>query len=972
MKHTIRSFSLLLATVSLCLISGTVLAADFPSSGTALSMAPPPGDLSVAYLANIFGGIGSILPGPEFTVISNIFKYFNIGLLTIAGVIISFTTFQAIIGTAQDGEPMGKKLNVWVVFRTVGGIGLLVPKAAGYSMMQTFMIWAVLQGVGLADILWTNTLDFLQKGGTIYHISSRDPNNEPIDPNRRVDALYVLGGADGTDTSQPYQTTYDTYAGALAVLRAEVCMNMLERTLKRQKTSTGSTFKELKIKSAKDASIAATSEYKDVQSEFDLLSAYSDLKPLPNDKLTYLSFPGNLPKNTKYGALNGACGAIGWTWLDSRTDQGIITGNQGYQRIKYTALSNMAATLMPLARQIVDQYYKDGKKALPPVMSMTQKYDEENPFNTQIIRTLILAGSQYQGAVAAMRLSQPIDYKPSAEADAEKETKLMQFYEDAKRKGWVSAGSYYYNLIKVQRTSSKIDVKYDKLWGTQNDDAHLTDIPYVSPPRVGEKDAGTPDYFKFLELAGARGWNSGDTADFKSILSWTNDLHVGTHFVILKYVNPAIQTAPPSSQLSITVDKDSKKGGLGSLQAYIEAVRTGGYKVVSVPNIEFVKEGANIIYDPLNEAIAHVLGAWYDTMVQSRVPNSEAVIEINSPVEKLFYYGDAMTTASLNAWGKILDKISAIAQNAYNIQTNYAIAVSASSAAAAIPWVGTIGLAAQKISETWMTWNQFILKLQEMGISFAMPLATIIFTMMFTTGMTLSLYIPLVPYVLYTLGVLSWLIFVIEAMVAAPLACLGLMDPRAGQDEVLGKASEAQMLLFAVFLRPSAMFIGLMTGTILSFVGLTLLNSTFNAALNAVWLSTGTADVNSMYGSLKYMSIILVYTLIMTTVFTKCYECIYSVPDQIMQWIGARGRPSGDERLLGEFKQGVSDASGQMARGAGDVLGGAGKAGTSTILGDTGTAAAKSTGEGTKAGVDTLKSIAAKKKQKDDSGEITK
>jgi len=939
----------------------------------------------MAYLANIFGGIGSILPGPEYTVISNIFKYFNVGLLTIAGVIISFTTFQAIIGTAQDGEPMGKKLNVWVVFRTVAGIGLLVPKAAGYSMMQTFMIWAVLQGVGLADILWTNTLDYLKQGGAIYNIGSLAPSTS-IDPNRRVDTLYVLGGFNGTDTSKPYKPTYDTYVGALAVLRAEVCMNMLERTLKGKKERTSAKLDILKTKSANDKDILQGSEYKGLKSDLDVLSSYSDLRPVPDDKLTYLRFPGNLPKdkdlyfseapddNTpndkpkdtskeppkpKYDDLNGTCGTIGWTWQETRKDPapGIITGNQDYQRIKYTALSNMAATLMPLARQIADQYYNK-KKGLPPVMSATQKYDEEDPFNTQIIRTLILAGSQYQGAIANMRLSQPIDYQPAAEADSKKEAELMHFYENAKLKGWVSAGSYYYNLIKVQRSFAQSDSKYDKLWAAQNDDAGTTGITYVSPPRTGEGGTQNTGYARFIGYAQKFGWGESDTKNFTSILSWSNDLHVGTHYVITTYVNTALETALPGSQLNIQADTKSKKEGLGSLSDYIESVRRG-YSVVSVPNVEYVKAGASIIYDPLNEAIKNVLVAWDDVMVKSRIPGNTGQLEINSPVEKLFYYGDALTTNSLQAWSNILDKISSVAQTNLNVQTGYAIAVSASSALGALPW-GTVGISAQKVSEVWMTWNQFILKLQEMGISFAMPLAMIIFTMMFTTGMTLSLYIPLVPYVLYTLGVLSWLIFVIEAMVAAPLACLGLMDPRAGQDEVLGKAAEAQMLLFAVFLRPSAMFIGLMTGTILSFVGLTLLNSTFNAALNAVWLSTRTTDVANMYGSLKYMSVILVYTLIMSTIFTKCYECIYSVPDQIMQWIGARGRPSTDAGLLSEFKQGISQASDQMAKGAGDVVGGAGKAATSHALGDALGSTGKSIGEINQSG----KAEAEKEEQK--------
>ncbi len=44
----------------------------------------------------------------------------------------------------------------------------------------------------------------------------------------------------------------------------------------------------------------------------------------------------------------------------------------------------------------------------------------------------------------------------------------------------------------------------------------------------------------------------------------------------------------------------------------------------------------------------------------------------------------------------------------------------------------------------------------------------------FSLGIFLGYYLPLYPYMLFTFGVIGWIIIVIEAMVAAPLVAMGI------------------------------------------------------------------------------------------------------------------------------------------------------------------------------------------------------
>jgi len=110
---------------------------------------PSLSDKSVSFLAQIFGNVGNVLHGVSGSLLSEIFRVFNAAILTIAGFYIIYTTAKAIFDTAQDGEGMGKKMGAMVAIRSALSIGIMAPKFTGYSAIQVFVMWVVVQGVWL-------------------------------------------------------------------------------------------------------------------------------------------------------------------------------------------------------------------------------------------------------------------------------------------------------------------------------------------------------------------------------------------------------------------------------------------------------------------------------------------------------------------------------------------------------------------------------------------------------------------------------------------------------------------------------------------------------------------------------------------------------------------------------------------------------------------------------------------------------
>ncbi len=209
----------------------------------------------------------------------------------------------------------------------------------------------------------------------------------------------------------------------------------------------------------------------------------------------------------------------------------------------------------------------------------------------------------------------------------------------------------------------------------------------------------------------------------------------------------------------------------------------------------------------------------------------------------------------------------------------------------------------------------------------------------FAVGILLGFINPLHPYMVFTFGIINYLIQVIYAMVAAPLVAMGVTRPE-GHD-FLGSSQQAVMLLVSLFVRPALMVIGMFSGMILCQVISGMILYTFSGFINDIFYvgapisgapggdilihGAGRAIGNVFAGGTGniLMQIILpllifplflgIFAMTIYTATTTCFALIYELGDYINQWIGApqsHSIPVG--QLADSMKSGASGAASKL------------------------------------------------------------
>ena len=274
----------------ICLLLPTLAFAE--TTGNPLSFTPPPSDLSVVFLGNIFGVVDGVLHGSGSQIMGAIFGIFNSAVLALGGIILIYTILVATLNTAQEGEMLGKKFNtIWVPIRTTLGLALLLPKASGYCVMQIFVMWLVVQGVGAADRIWETALSYLQRGGVIVQAN--------------IDSS-TSATADNSSIAK----------GAGVILGGTVCMAALETQLENIKknyqdqgkcTENGANYD-----SNADVQTLCKNEIPDFLDSVDILGV--ETLAGASETQRSVEMPA-FDSDSAFVFLNGICGTIAWNAL---------------------------------------------------------------------------------------------------------------------------------------------------------------------------------------------------------------------------------------------------------------------------------------------------------------------------------------------------------------------------------------------------------------------------------------------------------------------------------------------------------------------------------------------------------------------------------------------------------------------------------------------------------------------------------
>lgn len=187
-------------------------------------------------------------------------------------------------------------------------------------------------------------------------------------------------------------------------------------------------------------------------------------------------------------------------------------------------------------------------------------------------------------------------------------------------------------------------------------------------------------------------------------------------------------------------------------------------------------------------------------------------------------------------------------------------------------------------------------------LSMALPVTITILSLLYMAGILLGLYIPLIPYLVFTFCAIGWMLLVIEALLGSSLIALTLVIP--SEDEI-GKAGHAIIILLGLFLRPALMILGFIFAIQLLTVAIKMLNFGFWETMLS---STGGSATFGIFGM---AAVLMIYVTIATTLTHECFSLIYVLPNKILRWMG--GGHEGDDDAMGKVKE----LKGASEKGAG-------------------------------------------------------
>ncbi|EGG3070738.1 DotA/TraY family protein [Salmonella enterica] len=157
------------------------------------------------------------------------------------------------------------------------------------------------------------------------------------------------------------------------------------------------------------------------------------------------------------------------------------------------------------------------------------------------------------------------------------------------------------------------------------------------------------------------------------------------------------------------------------------------------------------------------------------------------------------------------------------------------------------------------------------------PYVAISLVMLIGAGISLSIYIPLMPFLIWTAACINYLIIIGEGIFASALwAFTHLL----GNGEGMGqKTSHGYIFLLNLMFRPILMVGGFLLGGGIVTIGGTILNKAIPAAM-------ANAQFDSMTGIVTIIGYLIVYCSTAITIVSLSFSLINIVPDQVINWVG--------------------------------------------------------------------------------------
>lgn len=166
-----------------------------------------------------------------------------------------------------------------------------------------------------------------------------------------------------------------------------------------------------------------------------------------------------------------------------------------------------------------------------------------------------------------------------------------------------------------------------------------------------------------------------------------------------------------------------------------------------------------------------------------------------------------------------------------------------------------------------------------------------------------GVFLPALPYSIFMLVVVGWVLAVFQTMLAAPLWMIMHMRP---SQTFVGSEAQGYLLLLALFVRPALAVIGLFAAMLIADPVVDYIAKSFFTTSGAI--SSGTtlswfAGLFQFFWTLSMFGLLLMPTLYMI------YSLPQVLPDHVLKWINAGVHDLGATAAANEMRGGVTQAA---------------------------------------------------------------
>jgi conjugal transfer/type IV secretion protein DotA/TraY len=873
-------------------------------------------DASLSVLGQLFGNVGTVLTGNSI-IVSKMFGYFNNGILAFTTVLLTYTMFVTVIDTANDGKTLGNKFNYFTVIRAGVGLSSLVPFVNGYCAVQVVIMWTIIQGIGFANYLWTQSVVMISTNGGFSSSSMQNTYGSNSENAATVEGL-AMGASDPNGS---YNTSIETGVPVTVLLRSALCTQAVY-----------------------NYDVAAAAINKTSKPMSDDYGYFVEENKALCFGTRFVSSSGASSYNCQCGEYQVPAGCISSGTVPQINADGADNSTDLYLS-NASNIITIAATVMSFAKNL---YVTLENK---PASSICPSYVEPGTnANCNAATNVISIASLYAQYVGAYQLSQTASDPKSSCPD---------WVQTASSEGWMLAVSHYYDMTSISSTSCSATTLYN----------YVCMMPYSISGYSSNNIIANSDYkLCMTQNSGYSGANLCNSLylDKTATAAWDNAgallTQVFSYKDMIQYLySTAISTVSSDTSLLNSYYDDML---VKYINVFARNDYTPGELGTDIMNMGNQRPIVNGMIALVTQVVGKVLGFnpynangnlkpkdlfAYD-IVSNSLPSTTSQCKNNcrsladckgcltdegwgllGAIYAENYPEEATQTDPISGLKEVgkdalifsIGYITHTIENVYRNLKNTAVGAASwlitsagvFSAIASLLQTGTGQMAVFGFTAINMIIS-ILTTIHKTLLMAWMPVAATVAAIFMTIGIILYMYIPFLPFLLFFSGVISWVIAVVEAMVAAPMIAMGITHPKGA--DFLGKAEQSAMLLLAVFIRPAAIIIGFILAISLSYVAMRLLNISFAVLfIQAFDAIEGNSAGSKLLGG---TSLMIVYTYCCIAILSQTFSLIYQIPDKIMRWIGMpqdQTSSSAMEMVRGA-KTGVSDISGGAASAAGD------------------------------------------------------